>query len=150
MKFTAAGAALSGILAGFVLAVAVHGQDPVRIETPSVESKLLFSGPLKQCPGKRLTVGTGTFEPEAETPLHRHAGTEILYVLEGGGEMHIEGKGSGQLIPGIAWLVEPQEGEESFVHQAVNLSSTEARKTFLVLIHDEVTPTSSPVDQETR
>jgi len=118
------------------------------IGTPGVVQTVLLNAPLVQCPGKMLTVFTGEFEPGAETPLHRHPATELLFVLEGKGVMDIQGRESRNLIPGSIVLVEPDRGQDSFIHKAANLSDTQKMKTLVMVIHNEGTPPALPVDEQ--
>lgn len=143
-------AATVGIFASLTLAAPIHAQDEVRVETPSVEPQRLLNAPLAQFPGKQVTVFVGQFQPGAETPLHRHPATEILFVLEGEGVMHIQGRDSQELKQGNVVLVEPNAGEDSFIHQAVNLSETQRMRTLVIVIHDEETPPALPLDPEQR
>ena len=115
------------------------------VETPGIEQEVLIDSPLAQFPGKRILVFTGEFEPGAKTPLHRHPGTELLYVLEGTGTMVLPGRESENLTPGTMVLVEPHAGKSSFTHQAVNLSETNRMRTLVIVIHSEGTPPALPV-----
>lgn len=121
-------------------------QGTALVKTPGVDQQLLLNAPLAQFPGKQITVFIGDFQPGAETPLHRHPATELVFVLDGEGVMHIQGRDSRKLEKGKVVLVEPDAGEDSFVHQAVNGSQTERMKTLVVVIHDEGTPPGLPVD----
>ena len=117
-----------------------------QVATPGITQQLLISQPLAQFAGKQVTVFTGDFEPGAATPRHRHPGTEILYVLEGNGVMHIEGRESEKLAAGRAVLVEPMAGADHFVHQAVNADEAATMKTLVIVIHDSDTPPALPVE----
>jgi len=121
---------------------------PPSVETPGIDQKILIDAPLAQFPGKRILVFTGTFEPGAKTSLHRHPGTELLYVLEGTGTMVLPGRDSETLTPGTMVLVEPRAGESSFTHQAINLSETKRMKTLVIVIHEQGTPPALPVTTE--
>lgn len=112
--------------------------------TPQVTQEILVDTPLAQFPGKHITVFTGHFVPGAKTPVHQHPGTELLYVLDGHGVMEIRGREPQQLAPGRAVLVEPDPGEGSFTHQAINLSESNGMKTLVIVIHDEGTPPGLP------
>lgn len=46
------------------------------------------------------------------------------------------------------FLVEPDAGDDSFTHQAVNLSETDGMKTLVIVIHDEGTPPAQPPNDE--
>jgi len=115
------------------------------VQTPGIEQQVLVDAPLAQFPGKRVLVFTGDFEPGAKTPLHRHPGTELLYVLEGSGTMVLPGRESRELTPGTMVLVEPRAGEDAFTHQAINLSETQGMRTLVIVIHEEGTPPALPV-----
>ena len=141
-------AAVGSLAIAAALATTANAQEAAPrapgVETPGIEQKVLIDAPLAQFPGKRVLVFTGEFEPGAKTPLHRHPGTELLYVLEGTGTMVLPGRESENLTPGTMVLVEPQAGESSFTHQAVNLSETNGMRTLVIVIHDEGTPPALP------
>ena len=139
-------AAAGGLFATLAFAVPISAQDQARIETPGVEQHLLLNAPLSQFPGKQITVFIGEFQPGAETPSHRHPATEILFVLEGEGVMHIQGRDSRELKQGNALLVQPEAGKASFIHQAVNLSQTEGMKALVIVIHDQGMPPALPLN----
>jgi mannose-6-phosphate isomerase-like protein (cupin superfamily) len=115
-------------------------------ETSTVTQEHLLSEPLTQFPGKQITVFVGNFPPGSATALHRHPGTELLFVLEGEGIMHIEGAESRELNSGNAVLVSPSPGMESFTHQAVNTDQGQTMRNLVVVIHDIGTPPALPVD----
>ena len=136
---------LSGLVFGVVPALLIgQGTDEIVIE--GVERELLLNSELSRFPGKQVTVFTGEFAPGAKTPMHRHPGTEIFYVLEGNGVMHIAGRESLQLSKGNALLVQPDPGTNSFVHQAINSSDSQKMKTLVVVIHDQGSPPAVPLD----
>jgi len=136
------------LVLGFALGLNAHPRAAQRVETPGVEQELLLNAPLSQFPGKRVTVFTGTFEPGAGTPFHRHPGTELLFVLEGEGVMNIRGREPHALTEGHAVLVEPEAAEDFFIHQAVNLDQKAGMKTLVVVIHDDGTPPALPLGNE--
>jgi quercetin dioxygenase-like cupin family protein len=118
-----------------------------RVETPGVEQEYLIRQPLAQFPGKSVVVFTGQFAPGASTPLHKHPGTEFLYVLEGRGEMIRPGREPIPLTPGSVVLAEPDPGEAAFTHLARNLSDSAPMKTLVIVIHDEGGPTALPIEE---
>ena len=124
-----------GAAVGLAIGVVVTAQP--QSATPGVTQEfLLRNAPLEQFPGKVVTVFTGNFEPGAETPFHRHPATELLFVIEGNGVMHIQGRESRELKEGGVVMVQPDAGQDSFIHQAVNSSATEKMKTLVVVIHN--------------
>ena len=58
-------------------------------------------------PGSAYTtiVAMTEIEPNGQVERHTHPGTEITYVLEGGGDMFIEGKPVMHVKPGDHWQV---------------------------------------------
>lgn len=117
-----------------------EAQETAPLDAPPIKQEFLVRAPLAQFPGKQVTVLRGEFQPGAVTPLHRHPATEMLYVLQGGGIMRIQGRDSLDLTAGKMVLVEPRAGEDAFVHQVVNTSSTEVLKTLVIIVHDEGSP----------
>jgi quercetin dioxygenase-like cupin family protein len=124
----------------------LFAQGSERIPTPGVTQQFLVATSLSQLPGKQITVFAGEFEPGASTPSHRHPGTELLYVLEGNGVMHISGRESVDLTAGQAVLVQLTSGEDHFIHQAINSSDSTTLKTLVMVIHDTDTPPALSVD----
>lgn len=132
-------------LASAMLPLSLAAQGTEQVQTPGVTQELLLSQPLAQFPGKQITVFTGQFEPGAGTPRHRHPGTEVLYVLEGQGVMHIDGRDSRPMAAGQALIVEPNSGADHFVHQAVNGDDAAPLKTLVIVIHDSGSPPALPM-----
>ena len=141
-------AAAGGVLVGFTLAASIHAEQRPRTDAPGVVRHELLTAPLAQFPGKVVTVFIGEFDPRAETPMHRHPGTELFYVLEGKGVMHVEGRESRNLAAGAVVLVEPERGQDAFVHKAVNVSDTQKMKSLVMVIHNEGTPPALPVEKQ--
>ena len=126
----------------------IVGQGSEDVPTPGVTQEVLVSSPLSQIPGKQMTAFIGRFAPGAATPLHRHPGTEFLYVLDGNGAMHIADRESLALDEGGAVLVQPLAGEGHFVHQAVNGSESAGMTTLVIVIHDTNTPPALPLSMK--
>jgi quercetin dioxygenase-like cupin family protein len=118
-----------------------------QVQTPGITQELLVNSTLSQFPGKQITVFTGRFTPGAATPRHKHPGTELLYVLQGNGVMHIAGQDSANLSPGRAVLVQPEPGQDYFIHQAVNGSESNEMRTLVIVIHDAKSPPALPIDE---
>lgn len=116
----------------------------------AVTQEHVLSAPLTQFPGKQLTVFVGNFEPGAGVPFHRHPGTELLYVLEGEGVMHIDGATSRELKAGAGILVSPEPGTESFTHRILNTNQTRVMRNLVIVIHDEGVPPALPAEVGTQ
>ena len=138
--------AVAGVLAvGIVGAPALYAQQERTLETPGVEQTVILNAPLVEFPGKRVLVFIGDFEPGAATPIHRHPGTEFLFVLEGEGIVEQPGRDPQKLQPGHVLLFEPDAEESTFIHQAKNQSGTHRMKTLVLIIHDEDVPAAMPL-----
>ena len=138
--------AVAGVLAvGIVGAPALYAQQERTLETPGVEQTVILNAPLVEFPGKRVLVFIGDFEPGAATPIHRHPGTEFLFVLEGEGVIEQRGRDPLNLRAGVVVLSEPDADDTAFIHQAKNLSDTNRLKTLVLIIHDEGTSPAEPL-----
>ena len=138
--------AVAGALAvGIVGTSALYAQQERTLETPGVEQTIILNAPLVEFPGKRVLVFIGDFEPGAATPIHRHPGTELLFVLEGEGVIEQRGRDPLSLQAGVIVLSEPDADDTAFIHQAKNLSDTNRLKTLVLIIHDEGTPPAEPL-----
>ena len=92
---------LKSILAGAAILVATvafaaEAQHPKRTVLEQIE-----------VPGSAYTtvVATTEIEPNAMVERHTHPGTEITYVIEGGGDMFIDGKPMMHVKAGDHWQV---------------------------------------------
>ncbi|MCZ6886899.1 MAG: cupin domain-containing protein [Gammaproteobacteria bacterium] len=138
--------AVAGVLTvGIVGAPALYAQQERTLETPGVEQTVILNAPLVEFPGKRVLVFIGDFEPGAATPIHRHPGTEFLFVLEGEGVIEQRGRDPLNLRAGVMVLSEPDADDTAFIHQAKNLSDTNRLKTLVLIIHDEGIPPAEPL-----
>jgi len=137
-----------GLFLGLTLTAAIDAQQALSTASGGVTQKFLLNEALTSIPGKQVDVFIGQFKPGSRTPMHRHPGMELLYVLEGQGEMIIPGRDSKPLKAGEIVMVEPAAGEDSFVHLAVNRSETEEMKTLVIVIHDKGTPIATPVSDD--
>jgi quercetin dioxygenase-like cupin family protein len=52
-------------------------------DKPTSSAQRVFSATLPNVPGKTLTAVEVTFPPGVQSPPHRHAGSVMVYVLEG-------------------------------------------------------------------
>ena len=134
-----------GLALGIAGTSSLYAQQERTLETPGVEQSVILNAPLAEFPGKRVLVFIGDFEPGAATPIHRHPGTEFLFVIEGEGVIEQRGRDPLDLRAGVVVLSEPGAGDAAFIHQAKNLSDTNRLKTLVLIIHDEGTPPAEPL-----
>ncbi|MDX1476078.1 MAG: cupin domain-containing protein [Saprospiraceae bacterium] len=116
-----------------------------QLPTPGITQTMLLDTTLREFPGKKVTMFIGDFAPGASTPLHRHPGTELLYVMEGEGNVEQRGRGTILLKPGTVVFSEPDSGSHDFIHQATNTHVKQRMKNLVVLIHDVDGPPALPV-----
>ncbi len=138
-------AVAGGLAVGIVGTSALYAKQEQTLATPGIEQTVILNAPLIEFPGKRALMFVGDFEPGASTPIHRHPGTEILFVLEGEGVIEQRGRDPVNLRAGVVVLSEPDADDTAFVHQARNLSDTSRMKTLVLIIHDEGGPAAEPL-----
>ncbi|HVY63225.1 MAG TPA: cupin domain-containing protein [Gammaproteobacteria bacterium] len=59
------------------------GYRHARGQTPAGQAKPLFSAPLPNVPGKRITAVVVDYAPGGESAKHHHAGSVLAYVVSG-------------------------------------------------------------------
>jgi quercetin dioxygenase-like cupin family protein len=69
-------------------------------------------------PGREVIQVRVDFDPQYVSPRHTHFGEEIIYVLEGTLEYHVEGKPTATYKPGDVLLVPP-----GTIHWVKNIGS---------------------------
>jgi quercetin dioxygenase-like cupin family protein len=69
-------------------------------------------------PGRELIQVRVDFDPQYVSPRHTHFGEEIIYVLEGTLEYHVDGKPTATYKPGDVLLVPPGR-----IHWVKNIGS---------------------------
>jgi quercetin dioxygenase-like cupin family protein len=98
-----AGCAICAAAAGLVAADAAAQGTPMAV-TPGVTRKVLskLDGPA---PGYMTIIVEAEIEPGVKVARHTHPGIETGYVLEGHGELPIQGRPTISLKPGDAFQV---------------------------------------------
>src|SRR5262249_30320539 len=64
-------------------ALVLDGTSALAQGQPTSSAQRVFSEKLPNVPGKTLTAVEVTFPPGVQSPPHRHAGSVMVYVLEG-------------------------------------------------------------------
>jgi len=85
--------------------------------------------------GKEWKVVTITLSPGAIDSRSLRPGTGLVYVLEGGGVLQLDGKASLALQPGVAAVLNPEKP-----HILRNTSETEMLRVLVVVHDDRVNP----------
>ena len=93
-------------------------EDPAPGGGVDVRWKLLFSG--HRTPTGLLSMGMAEIRPGGLLPLHRHAPAEIYHVLEGHGQVEIEGARH-PLRPGGAVFIPPDAWHETLADSGAPL-----------------------------
>ena len=68
--------------------------------THAQQVNTLLTKQLPEAPGKEIEVITVNYAPGAVDPIHRHDAHAVVYVLDGGVEMHVRGGTLSRLGPG--------------------------------------------------
>jgi quercetin dioxygenase-like cupin family protein len=85
---------------GFASAVMAQGKEPGSTRKELQRHDL-------SVPGRELIQVRVDFDPQYVSPRHTHFGEEIIYVLEGTLEYHVDGKPAGTYKAGDVLLVPP-------------------------------------------
>jgi quercetin dioxygenase-like cupin family protein len=91
-------------------------------------------------PGREAVGILAEFAPDARTGRHTHPGDEIDYVLEGTGELLIDGKPAKHLSAGVATVI-----PGGTVHDAHNLSAIQPLKIWAVFHVEKGKPITTNV-----
>lgn len=91
-------------------------------------------------PGREVVGILAEFAPNARTGRHTHPGDEIDYVIEGTGELIIDGKPAKHLTQGVATLI-----PAGTVHDAHNLSGVQPLKIWAVFTVEKGKPITANV-----
>ena len=91
-------------------------------------------------PTREIRVLEVTSKPGASSPIHRHNGQVIVYMLSGSMVMQVKGKEPVTLTPGQTFYEDPDD-----IHTVgKNLSATEPAKFLAVLIVKKGAPSTVP------
>ena len=94
---------------GFALVASSRADDPTHpaVEPAGVHTRLLAQTPLKDAPGKLLTLMKVTFEPGAGMASHHHDGTVVVYVLAGAVRSKLGDGPARTFSAGESWIEPP-------------------------------------------
>ena len=101
----------------------------------------LMSKPLSELPGKELLMITVEYPPDSSDPVHRHNAHALVYVLEGGIVMGVNGEEPVTLTAGQTFY----EGPNDIHTVGRNASKTMPAKFLVVLLKDKDAPALVPV-----
>ena len=112
---------------------------PVIAQDAKVTS--LMSKPLSDIPGKELLMIMVEYPPGASDPVHRHNAQALVYVLDGGIVMGVNGEKPVTLTAGQTFY----EGPNDIHTVGRNASKTMPAKFLVVLLKDKDAPVLTPV-----
>lgn len=130
-------------IAGTGMTTAVLAQQPAA--TPGLRQENILRQALAEFPGTEAVTFNGVFAPGASSGKHRHPGTEVIHVISGHALVLEEGQPPREMGPGMTLIATPEVKGGSFIHELRNTSSTEALRTYIVLLVDEGEPPFFPV-----
>lgn len=123
------------MLTVFVLGLFVLGVFPeargLNAQTNGTHVSTFLQNQVAGMSGKEWKVVTIALSPGAVDSRSVHPGVGLVYVLEGGGILQLDGNVSLALHPGVAAVLNPEKP-----HVLKNTSETETLR-ILVVVHDE-------------
>jgi len=102
----------------------------VKIPEPFERGIRVLIAPDTQDIVKGMSVGHCIISPHSRTDYHKHPGVEMMYVITGHGECHID-KETFQLVPDVLMVVPPET-----MHDMIN-NSDETMKMVTMFIPPE-------------
>lgn len=103
-----------------VLVAALHS---AWAQTGGIQREVLTRAPVS-VPNREAVVARVTLPPAASAGRHSHPGEEIVYILEGEGELLIEGQAPRQLKAGDAVVIPARQLHDARSSHGLRLVST--------------------------
>ena len=122
---------------GFVTAVLVVGVSILCGQNPGVKRTVVFTGDVS-VPGRQAVVALVELAPGASAGRHTHPGDEISYVIEGEGELLIDGQPPRKIKAGDGFVV-----AAGLKHDAHN-TGTQTLKLSGVFVVEKGKPLATP------
>ena len=133
-KWTAGGLFIAGLVAvGFV--VAASG---LWAQNPGIKRTVVFTGDVS-VPGREARIASVEIAPGASAGRHTHPGDEITYVMEGQGELLIDGEPVLKFKAGDGFVV-----KSGLKHDARN-TGAQPLKLAAIYVVEKGKPTATPV-----
>jgi quercetin dioxygenase-like cupin family protein len=90
---------------GLGLLIGVGGTSLLYAQQAGLKRIVLQKGDTIDIAGREVVMSLNEAPPNFDVPRHTHPGTELSYVLEGGGTLFVEGDAPRELKPGDSFLV---------------------------------------------
>ena len=105
---------------------------------------VLMKKDLEGSPNKEVTVFVAQYKPGGRSGKHYHPGQEFIHVVSGNGRMEEVGKPPAEMTPGTELYFQSDPKDPSYVHEAIDLGTTEGMKLLVVLITEKGQPLAIP------
>jgi quercetin dioxygenase-like cupin family protein len=133
-KLTVGGLLTAGLVAvGFVAAAS-----GLWAQNPGIKRTVVFTGDVS-VPGREARIASVEIAPGANAGHHTHPGDEITYVMEGQGELLIDGEPTLKFKAGEGFVV-----KAGLKHDARN-TGTQPLKLAAIYVVEKGKPTATPV-----
>ena len=133
-KWTVGGLLTAGLVAvGFVAAAS-----GLWAQNPGIKRTVVFTGDVS-VPGREARIASVEIAPGANAGHHTHPGDEITYVMEGQGELLIDGEPALKFKAGEGFVV-----KAGLKHDARN-TGTQPLKLAAIYVVEKGKPTATPV-----
>ena len=133
-KWTAGGLLTAGlVIVGFVAAAG-----GLWAQNPGIKRTVVYTGDVS-VPGREARIASVEIAPGANAGHHTHPGDEITYVMEGQGELLIDGEPVLKFKAGDGFVV-----KSGLKHDARN-TGTQPLKLAAIYVVEKGKPTATPV-----
>ncbi len=130
---------MSGLLAAGLVAMGfLAAASGLRAQNPGIKRTVVFTGDVS-VPGREARIASVEIAPGANAGHHTHPGDEITYVMEGQGELLIDGEPPLKFKAGEGFVV-----KAGLKHDARN-TGTQPLKLAAIYVVEKGKPTTTPV-----
>ncbi|HTM12053.1 MAG TPA: cupin domain-containing protein [Bryobacteraceae bacterium] len=130
---------VGGLLtAGLVMVGFVAAAGGLRAQNPGIKRTVVYTGDVS-VPGREARIASVDIAPGANAGRHTHPGDEITYVIEGEGELLIDGQPPLKFKAGDGFVV-----KAGMKHDARN-TGTRPVKLAAIYVVDKGKPIATPV-----
>jgi len=133
-KWTVGGLVAAGLVAvGFLAATS-----GLWAQNPGIKRTIVYTGDVS-VPGREAKIASVVIEPGASAGRHTHPGDEITYVIEGEGELLVDGQPTLKFKTGDGFLI-----KAGMTHDARN-TGTRPIKLAAIYVVEKGKPLATPV-----
>jgi quercetin dioxygenase-like cupin family protein len=132
------------LLIAAIAAVGILAVEAGSADADDLARTVLMKKDLEGSPNREITVFVAQYKPGARSGKHYHPGQEFIYVVSGNGRMEEAGKPPVEMTPGTELYFQSDPKNPSYVHEAIDLGTTEGMKLLVVLITEKGQPLAIP------